>query len=63
MRASLALLLGAALLQVWLAAALERAWRRGRGTPCGRVALTVLFLHGLGFAVLVNEWNLLGFRL
>jgi CubicO group peptidase (beta-lactamase class C family) len=63
MLAVLALPLVALGLEAMVAFAVARAWRDRRGRLGARAALTTLLLLGAGFAALLNEWNLLGYRL
>ncbi|MBW2236314.1 MAG: hypothetical protein JRG85_13070, partial [Deltaproteobacteria bacterium] len=63
MLATLALQLAALGLEALVAFGVVRAWRGRRGALGARAALTTFVLLGAGFAALLNEWNLLGYRL
>jgi hypothetical protein len=63
MLAVLALPLAALVLEAVVAIRVANSWRRGSGALVPRAALTALVLFGAGFALFLNEWNLLGYRL
>jgi hypothetical protein len=63
MLAVLALPLVALALQTIVALRVARAWWNETDLLGARAALTALVLFGTGFALFLNEWNLLGYRL
>ena len=63
MLAVLSLPLVALALQAIVTLRLVRAWRSATGRLGARAGLMALVLFGAGFALLLNEWNLLGYRL
>ena len=63
MLSMLALPLVALACQAVMAVGLANAWRRGTGGLATRTALTALLPFGAAFALFLNEWNLLGYRL
>ena len=59
------------ILDLWVAAAALtlatlvltiQAWRRGWWRLSGRISLTLVLLGGLGCVLLLNHWNLLGWK-
>ena len=63
MLAVLTLPLVALTLEAVVTLRVAQAWRRGSGALGARATLTALVFLGAGFALFLNEWNLLGYRL